>query len=58
MMNVPPHPGPHDPGGVPVISETSEIFDGSLPRVVMSKIWYLRSFPVSPSVSTSELRMR
>jgi hypothetical protein len=35
---VPPQPGPHEFGGVPVISETSVIFDGSLSREVMSKI--------------------
>jgi hypothetical protein len=38
MMNGPPHPGPHEPAGVPVISETREIFDGSVAREVMSKI--------------------
>ena len=29
---LPPQPGPHEFGGVPVISETSEILDGSLSR--------------------------
>src|ERR1700681_2565058 len=43
MMNLPPQPGPQLLGGVPVISDTSEIFDGSLSRVVMSKIWNLKS---------------
>jgi len=47
MMNLPPHPGPHEFGGVPVISETSAIFDGSVSLVVMSKIWNLKSLPVS-----------
>ena len=32
MMNLPPQPGPHEFGGVPVISETSEIFEGSVSR--------------------------
>ena len=58
MMNLPPQPGPHEFGGVPVISDTSEIFDGSLSLEVMSKIWYFRSVPVSPWVSASELRIR
>ena len=44
--------------GVPVISEMSEIFDGSEFLDVMSKIWYFRSVPVSPSVSASEFRTR
>ena len=47
MMNLPPHPDPHELGGVAVISDTSEIFEGSLSRVVMSKIWNLKSCPVS-----------
>ena len=51
-MNLPPQPGPQLSVGVPVISDTSEIFDGSVPRVVMSKIWNLNSLPVS------QLRMR
>ena len=46
-MNGPPHPLPQLSGGVPVISETSEIFAGSVSRVVMSKIWNLNTFPVS-----------
>ena len=33
-MNEPPHPGPHEPGGVPVISDTREIFDGSVARLI------------------------
>jgi hypothetical protein len=37
-MNLPPQPGPQELGGVPVISETSEILDGSVSREVMSKI--------------------
>ena len=57
-MNGPPHPGPHELGGVPVISDTSEIADGLVARSVMSKIWYFRSLPVSPSVRISELRIR
>ena len=43
---------------MPVISATSVIFEGSVSREVMSKIWYLRSLPVSPSVRISELRIR
>ena len=39
-MNLPPQPRPHESGGVPVISDTSAIFDGSLSLEVMSKIWY------------------
>ena len=58
MMNLPPQPGPHEFGGVPVISETSEIFEGSVLLEVMSKIWYFKSFPVSPSVRASEFRSR
>lgn len=37
-MNLPPQPGPHEFAGVPVISETSVIFDGSVFLEVMSKI--------------------
>jgi hypothetical protein len=46
MMNGPPHPGPQESGGVPVISATSEIAAGFVARSVMSKIWYFRSLPV------------
>jgi hypothetical protein len=38
MMNFPPQPGPHEFGGVPVISETSLIACGLVARSVMSKI--------------------
>ena len=48
MMNLPPQPGPHELAGVPVISETNVIFEGSESLEVMSKIWYFRSMPVSP----------
>jgi hypothetical protein len=47
LTNGPPHPLPQLPAGVPVISDTSAIFDGSVSRVVMSKIWNLRLVPVS-----------
>src|ERR1044071_4249310 len=46
-MNVPPQPGPQLFGGVPVISDTLEIFDGSEARVVMSQISNLNFLPVS-----------
>jgi hypothetical protein len=46
-MKVPPQPRPQLPAGVPVISDTSAIFDGSVSRVVMSKIWNLNTLPVS-----------
>ncbi len=34
IMKGPPHPIPHEFGGVPVISETNEICDGSVSREV------------------------